>query len=351
MKTWQKLRENPQLFQKHFLRQKLIQETRNFFLNRGFTEVETPILTPTLIPESYLEIFDTYLPDRKRQKTKMFLSTSPETALKKLLVAGIGNCFEITKSFRNTETNSQLHNPEFTLLEWYRVGATYHDIMNDCEQLLLHLNNNLTIKQSNNELVYQGKKINLTPPWERLSLSEAFYKYAHLDLIKCLNQKELFKAAKKKGYQIYQKSTWEQIYHQIFLNEVEPHLGINGKPTIIYDYPASQRALARLKPTDPRFAERFEFYISALELGDCYTELTDPKEQKVTFHQEMSLRKKLGKREVAQDNDFIKALEVGLPNCSGIAVGMDRLAMLFTNSSSIDEVLYFPLTDMINSTD
>lgn len=337
MKIWQKLKTDPKLFEKRIKRQKLIQDTRNFFIKQGFREVETPVLKPSLIPESYLEVFKTDLLDRNRQGRTVYLSTSPESSLKKLLSGGIGNCFEVSRCFRNTETQSKLHNPEFTMIEWYRVGATYEDIMSDCEQWLQALGGNI--------IFYNGRKINISPPWERISVSQAFRKYAHIDLEDVLTPAKMFNTARKKGYQVDPNSTWEQLFNQIYLNEIEKHLGTHGKPTIIYDYPSTLAALSRLKADDPRFAERFEFYIGGLELGDCYTELTDPKEQKKRFQHEQSARKQLGKTAIREDNEFIEALKAGLPPCAGIAVGLDRLAMLFTDSASIDEVLYFPASE------
>lgn len=320
-----------------FIREKVIKAIRSFFYQNNFHEVETPLLVSSVIPESYLDVFETYLKDRKGNKKKMYLTTSPESSIKKLLVSGIGNCFEITKSFRNCETGSLLHNPEFTILEWYRVGATYKDIMKDCEDLFVFICKNIL----NNDLVitYQGKKIDLTPPWEKISVEEAFIKYAKTPYETINNFKKISKVAKELGYSINKNDTWETLFHQIYLNEVEPHLGVN-KPTIIYDYPRPLGALSKIKEDDPRFCERFEFYIGGLELGDCYTELTDFVEQKKRFAIELT------KTSVSPDEDFLEALKIGLPDCSGIAVGVDRLVMLFTNAKTIQETLLFPISEM-----
>lgn len=266
------------------------------------------------------------------------------------MVAGLGNCYALTKSFRNMETQSTLHNPEFTILEWYRVGVDYKEIMKDCESLFLFI---LTYLQkiekaadaSPHELIYQGKKVNLEAPWERLTVSEAFAKWANVDFDEFLIPEAACRIATQKGYAIEKTTTWEEVYNQIFLNEVEPHLGV-GKPTILYEFPGSMGALARKKKSDPRFAERFEFYIEGLELGDCYSELTDWKEQKERFEHELEEIKRTGKTLYGYDEDFIDALKVGLPDCSGIAIGVDRLVMLFANAASIQETLLFPSDEL-----
>lgn len=330
MKTWRKLKENPKLWDQYFIREKVIKSIRSFFESRDFHEVETPILIANPPAESYLDVFETMLFDRNRNPHKAYLSTSPELPLKKLMVAGLGHCYAITKSFRNMETQSNLHNPEFTILEWYRVGARYMDIMKDCEELFRGVIKSIS---------YQGNTIDIAAPWERLSVAEAFRKWAHVDFDDFFNNAD--EIAQKKGYRVEAKTTWEQLYNQIFLTEIEPHLGF-GKPTILYDFPAAMGALAKKKASDPRFAERFELYIAGLELGDCYSELTDWKEQEERFKKELQEIKRLGKTEYDYDHDFIEALKVGLPECSGIAVGVDRLIMLLADVSDISEILFFP---------
>jgi lysyl-tRNA synthetase class 2 len=333
------------------MREKVLAAARRFFQDRSFHEVEVPLLVAHPAAESYLEIFETTLLDRKRKPTKAYLSTSPELALKKLLVAGIGNCFAITKSFRNTETQSTLHNPEFTMLEWYRVDASYEDIMDECEELVVFINTYIqrmqdhTAARKPGNLVYQGKQVDLSRPWQRLSVSEAFSTWAHVSFDEFLDPTRAREIAREKGYKVEEHTSWEELYNQIFLNEVEPHLG-KGKPTILYDFPATIAALAQKKKSDPRFAERFEFYIEGLELGDCYGELTDAKEQEDRFEKEMQRIRELGKTVYEYDKDFIEALKVGLPRCSGIAVGMDRLIMLFADASRIQDTLFFPGSEL-----
>lgn len=352
MKTWQKLHRDPHLWKRYFIREKVLRAIRMFFDAQEFHEVETPLLIARPPAESYLDVFETKLLDRNRNITPAYLSTSPEVPLKKLMVAGLGNCYALTKSFRNMETQSTLHNPEFTILEWYRMGVDYREIMKDCEELLIFINTYLQRTQeeegkSPHQLIYQGHSVNLEAPWERLTVAEAFAKWASVDFIEFLVPASARTIARKKGYAVEKKTTWEELYNQIFLNEIEPHLGV-GKPTILYEFPGSMGALARKKKSDPRFAERFEFYIQGLELGDCYSELTDWKEQKERFEHELKEIKRSGKTLYDYDHDFISALKVGLSDCSGIAVGVDRLIMLFANAKTIQETLLFPADELFD---
>lgn len=342
MKTWQKLKNNPRLWDRYFLRERVIKEIRNFFDKQGFHEVETPVLIGHPLAESYIDVFTTTLFDRNRRPYTLYLSTSPEAQLKKLMVAGIGNCYSITKSFRNTETDSKTHSPEFTILEWYRVGKTYLDIMGDCEKLMAELCQSIFQKK---RLPYQGREIDFSKPWSKISVSEAFDQWAHIDFNDFLIEENAREIAKKKGYRVTDENTWEEVYNQIYLNEIEPHLKESG-PVFIYDFPSSLAALSQKKRNDPRFSERFEFYIGGLELGDCYTELTDWKEQKNRFDREMRMIKKTHKTPYEYDADFIDALKEGLPPCSGIAVGIDRLLMLFMNVTDVAETQFFPQKDI-----
>lgn len=354
MKTWQKLRQHPELWERYFVREHVLTAIRRFFLDRNFHEVETPYLTGSLPPESYLDIFETTLFNRHRNAKRAFLPTSPEPFLKKLLVAGIGNCFTIPKSFRNTEDMSHTHNPEFTILEWYRVKANYTDIMADCEELLVFINTYLLRSKPASgttratTLRYQGRSVDLTAPWERLSMVEAFGRYAKMDLTRAFTKETIAPLAKKKGYMVRGTDGWEELFNQIFLNEVEPHLG-RGRPTILYDYPFALAALSKRKESDPRFAERFEFYIEGLELGDGYSELTNWKDQLTRFQAERKERKRLGKVEHPIDMDFIEALKVGMPPSGGIAIGVDRLIMLFADARDIADTLFFPAGELFET--
>jgi lysyl-tRNA synthetase class 2 len=344
MKTWQKLRQHPELLHTYLGREQVIDAIRLFFKQQGFHEVDTPLLAEHPGTEPYLEVFETQLKFSDGEQKRAFLLTSPEYALKKLLVAGLGNIFQICKCLRNGEGKSGKHNPEFTIMEWYRAEADYTDVMKDCENMFLFILEQVK-KRKDGILEYQGKKYDISTPWERVSMAEAFQKYAGIDTDTLLSEEKLTAAARKKGYTIDAETTWESLYNQIFLNEIEPHLG-QTKPTIVYDYPASQAALSRKKENDPRFAERFEFYVGGVELGNAFSELTDPDEQEKRLLEEEKLRKELGKIVYEHDPDFIDALRVGMPRSSGIAVGIDRIVMLFVDAPSIKETLFFPVEDM-----
>lgn len=357
MKTWQLLKQHPELWSRYFIREKVMTGIRRFFLDREFHEVETPYLTGSLPPESYLDVFETTLLSRDRTASRAFLPTSPEPFLKKLLVAGIGNCFAMPKSFRNTEDKSTTHNPEFTILEWYRVDADYTNIMADCEELLVFINTYLQRHHGEKgkstdpfTVVYQGKSVNLSSPWERISVREACKKYAHFDLDFALYLKSITPIAKRKGYTVTDKDTWEELFNQIYLNEVVPKFA-KDKPTIIYDYPLQLAALAaKSKDSNPRFVERFEVYIGGIELSDGCTELTDLKKQEERFAKEIKESRKLGKTEFPIDNEFLEALRLGLPPCAGVALGVDRLIMLFADVDDISKTMFFPRKDLFDTT-
>jgi len=359
-KTWQRLKQNNELFEKYFVREQVLQLIRAFFAKHNYHEVEVPVLVPSLIPESYLEVFATQLLDRDRNARPAYLTPSPEIFLKKLLVSGIGNCYSLTKSFRNTEDRSLTHNPEFTMLEWYHVGVDYKALMDETEALFTYIAENIKSKknvipaqagiqididsrsESGMTIEYQGKTIDLVPPWERLTMVEAFQKHANIDLLSVMEEEPMRELAKKRGYKVSERDTWEQLFHQIYLNEVEPKFGQSGKPTIIYEFPSQMAALSQKKKSDPRFAERFEVFIAGLELADGYSELQDWQEQEARFKAEVAERKRLGKIEHPYDQDFIEALKVGLPKCAGIALGVDRLIMLFADTKRIQDTLFFP---------
>lgn len=347
MKTFQKLKQKPELWQQYLVREKVIDAIRNFFKNNGFHEIEVPLLLPAPSTEPFLEVFKTELKDDLGNKWDAFLPSSPEFALKKLLAAGSGSIFTITKSFRNGEGRSSRHNPEFTILEWYHTPGDYMDVAKDFEELLLFINKKLNDSNDKplNNLSYQGKEYDLSSPWEKISVAEAFQKYAQIDTETMLDEAKLKKIGKQKGYQVNEETTWEEIWNQIIANEVEPKLGLKG-PTILYDYPVAQAALSKKKVADPRFAERFEVFMAGLELGNCFSELTDWKEQEARCLADLAERKNLGRTEFPMDRDFIEALKLGMPETGGIAVGVDRLVTLFADVPDIADTLFFPISEL-----
>lgn len=350
MKTWQRLRQQPELWSRYLVREQVVDATRAFFKQQGFHEVETPLLVEHPGTEPYLEVFETKLHTEGGKQRRAFLLTSPEFAMKKLLVAGSGNIFQICKSFRNYEGESSRHNPEFTIMEWYRTPGDYRDIMTDCEQLVQAVWRSVHAEEAHTAervtLEYQGRRFELQSPWPRLSVAEAFAKYVGVDTDDLLSFEGLKTAALKRGYQVELDTTWEQLYNQLFLNEIEPKLAEYDKPVFLYDYPASQAALSKKKLQDPRFAERFELYVGGLELANAFSELADPEEQADRFREELTLRRELGKIPYDMDEDYIAALSEGLPPTGGIALGIDRLVMLFANAESIEDTLFFPVRDV-----
>lgn len=313
MKTWQRIKNNPKLLNQYLVRERVVDTIRSHFKNQGFHEVFTPILVSVPSIEPNLEVFQTQLRTSKGLSRKGFLIMSPEFSIKKLLAAGIGNCFEITKCFRNEEEVSKLHNPEFTMLEWYRINADYTDVMKDFEDLFVKI-------IGGNKLTYQNQIYDITNPWPRYSFAEVFEKYAGLDVLKVSDND----------------------FYKIYFNEIEPELLKLKKPYFLYDYPVSQASLARKKESDPRFAERFEVFLAGVELGNCFSELTDAVEQKKRFEADLALRQAQGKTDYPIDKDLIDALKSGLPKVSGIAVGVDRLIMLAADVPAVADTIFFP---------
>ena len=341
MKTWQKIKNNPDLLKTYFVRERVIQTIREYFKDKGFHEVFTPIMVPVPSIEPNLEVFETELRTSTGKKKRAFLISSPEYAHKRLLAAGIGNIFEITRSFRNEEEVSRLHSPEFTILEWYKINSDYKDTMRDFEDLFLKI-------IGEDKLVYQNEEYDLSLPWPRISVAEAFEKFARIDTETLLSEDKLLNAGRAKGYQVEEDVTWEQMFYQIFMNEIEPELKKSHKPAFIYDYPLAQASLSRPKKEDPRFAERFEVFLAGVELGNCFSELTDAEAQHKRFEADLAERKLLGKTEFPIDEDFIEALREGMPPTSGIAIGVDRLVMLAADTPSVSDTIYLPDNELFD---
>lgn len=319
--TWRRVREGRQPLEPLLVRERVVDGIRAFFKEQGFREVETPLLVAHPGMEPHLEVFEARV-----GKSRAFLTTSPEYAMKKLLAAGLERTFQLCKAFRD-EPPSSRHNPEFTMLEWYRANADYTAIMADCEGLLRRL--------AGDSLTYQGETIDLASPFERLTVREAFRRHAGVEL------EEIEAGARARGYQT-EGATWEQLYHQLFLNEVEPKLG-RPRPTILCEYPAEMAALARVVDGH---AERFELYVAGVELGNAFSELTDAAEQRRRLEVEREERRAAGRVLYDIDEDFIAALAVGIPPSAGIAVGVDRLVMLLADRASIRDVLWFPADEV-----
>jgi elongation factor P--(R)-beta-lysine ligase len=304
---------------------------RRWFVSAGFVEVDTPILQATPGAEVHLSGFVTEweLPDGESRER--WLHSSPEFAMKKLLAGGISKLFQFTHVFRNAE-GSALHHPEFTMLEWYRAGAGYESIMEDCAVLL--------VATGAKELRWQEARCDPKAPPERLTVAEAFDRYAKVDLLATLGNAE--KLARAAGITMHAGDAWHDVFFRVMFDKIEPRLGI-GRPTVLCEYPISMAALARAKPSDPRVAERFELYVCGVELANAFGELTDPAIQRARLMADMDEKERLYGARWPIDADFLAALEHGLPDCAGIALGFDRLVMLATGASHIEDVLWLPV--------
>jgi len=314
------------------IRTKVIRAVRDFFWRNGFIEVDTPCLVKIPGMEPHLNPFKAI----GIGNDNGYLITSPEYAMKRLLCAGWKKIFQITRSFRSGEIGPT-HNPEFAILEWYRANADYKDIMKDTENLIFDVAKRVFGRV---KFTYQGREVNLRPPFERLSVIDAFEKYAGIRRRVLENEKLLRFAAIKKGYNITKNMDYSDVFFLIFLNEIERNLGA-PRPTILYDYPISMAALSRPKSDNPKYAERFELYIAGLELANAFSELSDPDEQRARFINEQKLRRRLKKEVYPIDEKFISALEYGMPESGGIALGIDRLVMFFTDAREISDVMFF----------
>lgn len=327
-------------FQSRFIHEWTIQSLRDFFIDKNFHEIDTPTLLSHLPIEPNLYPLKTTW----TQKNKTFyLPTSPESSLKKLIAKGVGNCFTISKVFRDLEDIGPTHNLEFSMLEWYEMNKNYNDIAQTTKKLVLGVYHKILKKQDKsitNILTYQNQAIDLTSPWYSFTLQQLFKDYANIDLSKNLTAEKIIATATSKGYNTDGVTTWEPLYTQIFINEIESKLP-QDKPVIIFDYPTQLSPLCTPCTDSPGFSERFEFYIGGMEIGNAYTELTDSKILQQNFETETKFRQEYHLPIHPYDQDFIDACGQ-LPPCGGIGLGVDRLAMLFANTPNIEDVLYFP---------
>ena len=272
---------------------------------RGFLEVETPIRMPEIAPEQYISPFDS---------EGWFLCTSPELHMKRLLASGYDNLFQITRCFRKGETGKQ-HNPEFSMLEWYRIGGSYRDMITDTEEMITAIYQGLGIGPV---IQFLGKNVDLSPPWTRMSIQNIFRKTASWDPIATPDPER---------------------FDVDLTTKIMPSLDFMH-PIVLEYYPASMASLSRLNSNDPRVSERAEVFIAGLELANAYSELNDPTEQQKRFEKEIALINEAGGKASMPDR-FVKAM-AQLPECSGIALGLDRLVMLFSGTDSIEDVMTFP---------
>jgi lysyl-tRNA synthetase class 2 len=314
--------------------------TRNFFASMSFTEVDTAILQVSPGNEAHISAFATRLCDPAGEESTLYLHSSPEFSAKKLLAGGEQRIFTFAHVFRNRE-RGKLHHPEFTMLEWYRAREPYLRLIEDCAGLLAEA----AAAAGTGILTFAGHVADPFEEPETLSVAEAFDRYAGIDLFATMpggdpDRDALALQAAKCGTRVVADDTWSDLFSKLLSDKIEPCLG-HGRATILMDYPASEAALARLS-SDPRLAERFELYACGVELANGFGELTDPSEQRRRFEAEMAERQRIYNESYPLDEDFLAALEL-MPEASGIALGFDRLVMLATGATHIEQVLWTPV--------
>ena len=319
-------------------RAQVIKALRSFFDGDDFVEVQTPALQICPVMDTHIHAFKTVLKDICLDDSKaLYLHTSPEFDMKKLLAAGMERIYQICPVYRNAE-GSVLHSPEFTLLEWYRSSADYISLMDDCMALLRGIAKAVDVK----EYSYQGVSCDPFAVWQKISVCEAFQQYTGVDLEGVLDDRDGFAdIAKSIGVRVIVSDRWDDIFHAVMAEKIEPFLG-QGVPTILYDYPVSMAALSRRKIDDSRFAERFELYVCGVELANAFSELTDPVEQRTRFEEDMHVKLELYGEVYPADESFFAALKE-MPDSAGIALGVDRLVMLVCGAKNINDVLWAPV--------
>jgi elongation factor P--(R)-beta-lysine ligase len=317
---------------------------RAWFAARDFVEVETAALAVSPGNETHLHAFATELIGPGGERQPLYLRTSPEFACKKLLAAGETRIFDFARAFRNRERGA-LHHPEFTLLEWYRANEPYETLMDDCTALMAEAARAAGAKQ----FTFRDKTIDPYAAPERVTVAEAFERYAGIDLLATVangegGAKKLAAAAAKAGVATAADDTWSDIFSRILAERVDPHLGV-GRAMILYEYPLPLAALARAKSGSDKVAERFELYACGVELANAFGELTDVAEQRARFENAMAEKQRIHGERYPVDEDFLAAL-AAMPQASGIALGFDRLVMLSTSASRIEQVIWTPVVDL-----
>ncbi len=323
---------NPEVRELFKTRTRIIQYIRDYFISEGFLEVETPMMHP-IAGGAAAKPFVTY---HNALDMNLYLRIAPELYLKRLIVGGFERVFELNRNFRNEGVSSR-HNPEFTMLEFYEAYATYEDLIKRTEELFYGLA--MEIKGSA-KITYQDYEIDFTPPWNRVEFLKALIEIGGVPEDVLYNKEKLINFAKEKGIELNLKDPrigkwWTKLFEEL----VESKL---IQPTFIIKFPVEVSPLARRNDQKPDFADRFELYIAGKEVANAFSELNDPKDQKKRFEEQIKLREVDEEIPPEIDEDFIRALEYGMPPCAGEGIGIDRVVMLFTNSPSIREVILFP---------
>ena len=323
---------NPEVKDTFVLRSKILKEIRKFMDEKGYMEVETPMLTTVATGDAARP----FITHHNTLDLQMYLRIAPELNLKRLIVGGIDKVFEIGKNFRNEGMDIK-HNPEFTNMEWYSAYEDYNDMMNISEELISTVANNVL---GTTKINYEGMDIDLTPGWRRISMIDAIKEVTGVDFNTIKTDEEAQAIAKEKGVEYEEiKNTRGHIINEFFETFVEETL---IQPTFIIDYPVEVSPLTKRKKDQPELVERFELFIGGREYGNAYSELNDPIDQYQRFLKQVEAKEKGDEEAGGMDEDFVNALEIGLPPTGGMGIGLDRLIMLLTNSASIRDVLFFP---------
>lgn len=322
---------NPQVRDTFIKRSLIIRCIRKYLDERGYLEVETPVLSP-IAGGAAARPFITH---HNALDIDLYLRIATELHLKRLIVGGFDKVYELGRVFRN-EGISIKHNPEFTTIEIYQAYADYKDMMNLTEELITNVAKEVL---GGLKITYQGQEIDLTPPWQRLTMVEAIEKYVGVDFSTISSEDEAKRIANDLGVEIKENYTIGHIINEVFEQKVEEFL---MQPTFIMDYPVEVSPLAKRKKDNPQFTERFELFITCREMANAFSELNDPFDQKERFIEQLKERQKGNQEAHMMDEDFIEALEYGMPPTGGLGIGVDRLVMLLTDSYSIRDVLLFP---------
>ena len=330
---------NPEVRETFIKRAEIIKEIRKFMDSQGYMEVETPMLTTVATGDAARP----FITHHNTLDLEMYLRIAPELNLKRLIVGGFDKVFEIGKNFRNEGMDIK-HNPEFTNMEFYSAFEDYNDMMKMAENLISTVAQNTLGTTTIN---YEGQEINLAPSWKRITMIDAIKEVTGVDFNTINTDEEAQTIAKEKGVQYEDiKNTRGHIINEFFETFVEETL---IQPTFIMDYPVEVSPLTKRKREDKRLVERFELFIGGREYGNAYSELNDPIDQYERFVKQVEAKEKGDEEAGGMDEDFVNALEIGLPPTGGMGIGLDRLIMLLTNSSSIRDVLFFPTMKPLNN--
>jgi lysyl-tRNA synthetase class 2 len=338
--NWEKLRDGELDWEIFRFRAHMLQAARRFFEERDFLEIEPPFCVPHPTLDANIRSIPLTLETPER-RIPAWLHTSPEHAMKKLLAAGADRIVSFGKVFRQGEVTA-MHNPEYTMIEWYRRDADYRDILADTEELVAFIAREAIGGQ---QIQFQGLDVDLSLPFDRKDIRTLFRDKAGIDLDAAKDDESFRREATQVGFPFSSDDDWESLFFKIFLDRIEPGLG-SPKPVFVTDYPARMGLMAKTKPDDPRWVERAELYIAGVELANGYSELDDPVEQRTRFEADQRI-KQTTEESAPIDWELIRALESGIGRAAGMALGFDRLVMLLLDKPDIRDVILFPVHDII----